>query len=805
MSRDSFNITLSGKHCIHAGPRYGDAYKRANSYRCPVGAQPGRAWVLLTREDCLALASTSPHTLSFISPTSGGVTIRGLYWVKDYRVRPSTSDKGVHLVELADKRILGCRWSDTGKYLANVRGGAIAYTAPYVAGAGETWQDAVDALWPSTLGTAPTLPYSPVGQPEGQYHGENAWFCLHHLLDVIGCTTAYNPTDGTFSIVRRGDSQTISYAATPTYTADPVDNSVIDAPQNVVSYFIDWSEQHGTEAETLTSGSNYLDGPPYATETDAVDSGAPSGTVAPQWAAIPSEADYAGTDQNSAERASWGAQTATSMAQDAATPRALKQYQGAVSSILPGAQVKVVQWRHWGPQQGMVTEYVTHPGDPKDGAGEVDFPQENWVPPDFARAGYPTWPRVCQVVKIDHASTSPGTEVSPTSNLHEGTLVYHSASGTTDAEPVWIRLLDDYYTSSGNINAIQGDQYIGRCAGMAVVSADKRPLYVARKGSGGGGSDLRIGFVTQVGGIANGASGTVEIAVTQSAGSCGDLEQSTSPSTVTACNPVLPTVWAGCTVVVAQIAVAADPDTPGATASNLWYIVSSNAAYRLKGLSAGKFFPDVSSGTCDGLTAIRGYFPDASVTATNRLEKICCDNEPVTLEWDEGLSAWLLEDCKPVPQLRVRAQLNEDSCAQASTIAVKNITALGMACLPDNASATWDNFVGIIGKEDDYVYGTMQLDTGAVEVEAVELKPASTYETKYTATKIYHTKKDYVAPSCEETTDVDVVTFAAQTVGTSISFTDNGDGTGDLDLARSVIYCIAGAPTTDSTVAFNEC
>lgn len=148
----------------------------------------------------------------------------------------------------------------------------------------------------------------------------------------------------------------------------------------------------------------------------------------------------------------------------------------------------------------MVTEYMSHPGDPPkqtDGGGALELTADASMYPDFARAGYPTWPRDIQVVEIDHG-TSAGSDVNANaSGLHPGKIVYHTASGDTDGPNVWVRLINDFATSAGAVASTEGQQYIARVAGMAVHSGTKYPLYVANAGTEGGTSPDVYAYLAQ--------------------------------------------------------------------------------------------------------------------------------------------------------------------------------------------------------------------------------------------------------------------------------------------------------------------
>ncbi len=79
-------ITLSGKKCIHYQPRYAQAEGKANSYFCPAGPLPGRAYVLLLKSDVDLIQSDATFTLKFEQTQDAGAAtsleVGPLYWVK---------------------------------------------------------------------------------------------------------------------------------------------------------------------------------------------------------------------------------------------------------------------------------------------------------------------------------------------------------------------------------------------------------------------------------------------------------------------------------------------------------------------------------------------------------------------------------------------------------------------------------------------------------------------------------------------------------------------------------------------------
>ena len=149
----------------------------------------------------------------------------------------------------------------------------------------------------------------------------------------------------------------------------------------------------------------------------------------------------------------------------------------------------------------MITEYASHPGEPYPGGSGTAldcyspaYVEQNWQVPTFAAAGYPTWPRVAQVVEIRHGGgASNGDTVSANAdNLHSGRLLRHDYNSVETSEDVWVRIIDEFSVNSGNVDAIEGEQFVGRLCGMASSGGSKRPLYVARKGTGSASTPAKL-------------------------------------------------------------------------------------------------------------------------------------------------------------------------------------------------------------------------------------------------------------------------------------------------------------------------
>ena len=171
--------TLGGKNLLDPGVLMGhaqrldtpkDFWKRANSYRNPLGPAAGTAWVLMVREDLDQLDKNGKHDLVFIDGKDI-LTIQELSMVKATGMNLALKDdkNAAYLVGLQDKRRLLAMSSINSQY--NVRipapsatsGTGLYYTASLDSGSLWTWQTMLTDIWsnlPSGIrGTAPTLPY----------------------------------------------------------------------------------------------------------------------------------------------------------------------------------------------------------------------------------------------------------------------------------------------------------------------------------------------------------------------------------------------------------------------------------------------------------------------------------------------------------------------------------------------------------------------------------------------------------------------------------------------------------------------
>lgn len=196
---------------------------KPNSFRCPLGGEVGRGWILLPRGSIDELDLDAYHDLTFTVRIAGiqqRVTVKDLILVRADCLTPGLplDPAAAYLCEIADRRHV-FRWRPVNRAY-NIRSGtgsgASAYFTASLTSEEEpwTWQEIVTNLWNTVgadvLGETDTLPFTPDGTPEGLiYYGSNAWDALTDVLQRLQCAVRWNPLLNVYSIVRIGaaDSQ----------------------------------------------------------------------------------------------------------------------------------------------------------------------------------------------------------------------------------------------------------------------------------------------------------------------------------------------------------------------------------------------------------------------------------------------------------------------------------------------------------------------------------------------------------------------------------------------------------------------
>ncbi len=500
------------------------AERKANSYFCPAGPLPGRAYVLLLQSDVDAIKANATFALKFRQTEDAGaateVEFSPLYWVRATRMLKGGPDdpNSVFLVELADRRILAAKFSATDNQHFNVR--SYANDADYLTGtSGATWQTLVDDLWaelPDGFGAAPALPYAPHGVPEDfRFIGANAWQAVHLVLAKVGCTSVYDPINDTFSIVRLGVAQALGDLSTPDYSAEPVSHDATRVPEKLRVYFHTHHQNYGQERDTelatnwsVSDATVFLD-----VNTNVAD--AAGGTLLNVWDDLARSLDEDNTDTNAAARSTRADELRDNFVQDAQTARLLESRLGLITSVLPGSEIKGVIWKHWGDATGMQTEIVAHPGVPRAFDDQSEFGMrftpvhESLAPPSIVRKGFPVYPRLPNLIQVFHSGGSQGETVEPNvDGLHPGRVRRYVAGSLAILEDCWIRLADDHDTALGDVNATDGLILYGRLSGVETSQGQTLPLYVAIKGAADGTTIVRFQLIQSMA-ILDGASNAV--------------------------------------------------------------------------------------------------------------------------------------------------------------------------------------------------------------------------------------------------------------------------------------------------------
>jgi hypothetical protein len=536
--------TLGGKRCLDPGQALiaarqdgapEDFVSRANSYRCPLGPEPGEAWVLLARSDLNDLAKNAWHQLKWIDGTRT-LTIPSLAIVKSSTMQLAAAGaiNAARLVHLHDKRRLMKVASINGQY--NIRipapsatsGTGLYYTSTLNGGSLWTWQTLLTDIWgnlPSSIrGTAPTLPYSPDGTPEGfRFIGVSAWDALHSVLDKLVCTTSYDPIADEFSYIRLGTTQDgladslLDLAKRQVYDYDPEDAYYLgNAPETVRVFFPRKETYHGIEKDTPDSD-NWELTPAVSKDYATGLTGAESGTVWTVWDDLSALYNSSGSNTNSADLQTRADEIGANIANrlSVSDERYRTIFGSLVLDVLPGSEVSEVVWRDYGDETGLVTEVIRRPlveqppsdvalvGDLSGRPATVDL-AEQLKTFDFARNQHPLYPRVAQLVQVDDGASATGADLTANGDgLFPGFVIRWADGAYTQLEDCWIRPADLEGVNEALVSSLkQKDRMVGRLAGVETSGGSTYPVYLVRKGDGGTDSPMAIVRVTDGSGTA---------------------------------------------------------------------------------------------------------------------------------------------------------------------------------------------------------------------------------------------------------------------------------------------------------------
>lgn len=213
---------------IEQGLDYSNWYRKANSYRCAVGPEPGYAWVLMQQDELKKLDSRQPQDL-VLGIGAKSVTIKRLAFIQAQRLIPGASldPDALYLVQLADARWFLKRTYIQKNYNIRQTCGTEDWadaTTKDLAGTPWTFLEIVEDLYSkfSTFGgflasatySASNVHGSLPSPPENlRFEGMSAWDALASLCQQCGFFLRYDPLLGDVWIMKVGTA-TDPYPAT---------------------------------------------------------------------------------------------------------------------------------------------------------------------------------------------------------------------------------------------------------------------------------------------------------------------------------------------------------------------------------------------------------------------------------------------------------------------------------------------------------------------------------------------------------------------------------------------------------------
>jgi hypothetical protein len=500
----SDRLTLGGltcwnpRHAAKAAARLGtstDFVGKVSAFTLPLGREPGRGAVLMVRSDLDSLDQNSFQQLVWTSDFDT-LTIQSLIITRAIALNKAltTDPNALFMVELADKRHVFPFSSIDSQY--NVRmpapsaltGPSLYYPESLNSGALWTWDTMVGDIWdelPDDAGTAPSLPYTPNGDPDGfRFIGVSAWHALHAVLDKLQVAVSYDPIENEFSFVRLGTTQSglsdslddLLEAGRLLYDFDPTESDLARMPETIRVFFRrqealnDEAFAHGTEDDTSRSG-NWESSPSISKDVATGVSGVAAGSVLPVWDDLPALVDDAGTNTNSGALVTRANEVAQNIEARITTSDASqrKHFSGITKDILPGSEVDSVAWQDFGGDPGLITVITQR--------------QTATGLPDASGPLRPTWPRLPQLVQVFTSGGSAGDILDANGDgFHDARVVRFADDKVEVLDDCWILFVDDYDNKAGALKATHSEYYIGRLSGIETSNGSTRPLYLARRG-----------------------------------------------------------------------------------------------------------------------------------------------------------------------------------------------------------------------------------------------------------------------------------------------------------------------------------
>lgn len=256
------------------GLDYSAFYRRANSYSCSIGPEPGVAWLLMKRSEIKKLDSRQSHNLTF-GVGDKSVVIKNLAIIHAQRIvsGKSLSPDAVYLVQLVDVRWLLRRTFINSRYNIRETCSASGWCQDTLnAGTPWTFEEICEDIWSnfssfggfftgnSTWDASKFHEIAATVDPENvRFEGVTAWDALAQLCQESGFFLRYDPTVGDIRIMKIGLSldpspgsdgdlhagfgggggafdaaESIKFALTPDSTARAAGDSLTDDSETIL-------------------------------------------------------------------------------------------------------------------------------------------------------------------------------------------------------------------------------------------------------------------------------------------------------------------------------------------------------------------------------------------------------------------------------------------------------------------------------------------------------------------------------------------------------------------------------------------
>jgi hypothetical protein len=485
MPQEFAEARINGHPCLINDGTYKEAARKANSYRCPVGFEPGVAYVLVTRRIFMSLSRTSPLSLT-CTAGDNTLTFGGLYLNHGWSVSKghNADNDRAYLVQLLDKRAK--MFGATDKAF-NVPLPAPAtddkesvqafYEDTLDNGGVFTWDNMVRDLWedlPAEAGSFPGLPYAPHDRPtDFRFHGWDTWEAIEVVLTKLGCTVALHPFTGRFAIVKLGASQPGFRSAMARHPlrmqdAAPLGGTAV-YPAAIRVFFHRIYRSYGTERTTPREG-NIAAEPAYSMDIATGIAGA-SG-VLPIWDDLPAWLDFDGSISNTADLNQRAQQVRDLYVARVGAHKGRVLLHGLEAGLIPGSQVKTVWWRNFG--DGWLTESNLAPL-PRQHAGR-HAGVDPLRPATWPRPSTGMYPPQMHLIQMDRGAPEPA-EPESDNLISAGRLLRYNPEDGGSWEPtdeyVWVKC-----AGRPPVYWFGTEEIFGRLCGSWQHEDQWRPLYI---------------------------------------------------------------------------------------------------------------------------------------------------------------------------------------------------------------------------------------------------------------------------------------------------------------------------------------